>query len=154
MQRRNFLLAIGLAGLATSNQASATDPLSTDALKSSVLGAGSNALMGSLTSKLGVTQSQAEGGVGSILKLAQEKLVKGDFDKIAAAIPGSQKYLDTAKSLGAYSGAIGNLAGLNSSLAKLGIPPETAAKFLPLVTDFVGKVGGEKVGALLKSALV
>jgi hypothetical protein len=110
--------------------------------------------MGMLTSQLGVSSNQAEGGIGSMLKLAQEKLSAGDFDQVAAVIPGAQKYLDKAKSLGAYSGAIGNLAGLNGALGKLGIPPETAAKFVPMVTDFVGKAGGGKVGALLKSALV
>jgi hypothetical protein len=151
MQRRNFLMALGVAAVAT--RASAGDPLSTDALKSSVLGAGSNSLTSLLGSKLGVTQNQAEGGVGSILKLAQEKLAKGDFDKVASAVPGAQKYLDKAKSLGAYSGKVGNVAGLNSALGKLGIPPETAAKFVPTVTDYIGKVGGSKVGALLKSAI-
>ncbi len=152
MQRRNFLLALGLTTVAT--HVSAADPLSTDALKSSVLGAGSSSLMSMLTGQLGVTQNQAEGGVGSMLKLAQEKLTKGDFDKVAGAIPGAQKYLDKAKSLGAVTGSVGNLAGLNSALGKLGIPPETAAKFVPTVTDYVGKIGGKKVGALLKSALV
>lgn len=152
MQRRNFLFSIGVATLATSVGFPA-DPLSTDALKSGVLSSGSNPLMSLLTSKLGITQNQAEGGVGSMLKLAQEKLVKGDFDKVAAAIPGAQKYLDKAKSLGAYKGSIGNLAGLNGALAKLGIPPETSAKLVPMVTDYVGKIGGGKVGALLKSAL-
>jgi hypothetical protein len=48
-----------------------------------------NPLMSKLTSSLGVTQDQAEGGVGSILTLAQEKLAKGDFDKVAALIPGA-----------------------------------------------------------------
>jgi len=152
MQRRNFLLALGITGLATA--ASAGDPLNTDALKSSVMGAGSNSLTSLLTSKLGITQNQAEGGVGSILKLAQEKLAKGDFDKVASSIPGAQKYLDKAKSLGAFSGSVGNLAGLNGALGKLGIPPETAQKLVPYVTNYVGKIGGSKVGALLKSALV
>ena len=155
MQRRNFLLALGLASLPATLPVRAADPLNTDALKSSVLGASSsNPLLGMLTSKLGVSSNQAEGGVGSMLKLAQEKLSAGDFDQVAAVIPGAQKYLDKARSLGAYSGAVGNLAGLNGALGKLGLPPETAAKFVPMVTDYVGKVGGSKVGALLKSALV
>jgi len=155
MQRRNFLLALGLASLPAALPVHAADPLNTDALKSSVLGASSsNPLLGMLTSKLGVTADQAEGGVGSMLKLAQEKLAAGDFDKVAAVVPGAQKYLDKAKSLGAYSGAVGNLAGLNGALGKLGIPPETASKFVPMVTDYVGKAGGSKAGALLKSALM
>jgi hypothetical protein len=109
--------------------------------------------MGMLTSTLGVTPQQAEGGVGSILKLANEKLVKGDFDQIAALIPGASKYMDTAKKLGAYAGTIGDLAGLTSSLGKLGISPQTAAQFIPAVTDFVGKAGGSDLGAKLAGVL-
>lgn len=132
MRRRHFLLVSGLAVLTTTQTAIAADPLNTDALKSSLTGAGASSMMGMLTSTLGVTQNQAEGGVGSMLKLAQEKLSKGDFDKVAGAIPGATKYLDKAKSLGAFTGSIGNAAGLNAAL---------------------GKLGGSKVGALLKSAL-
>jgi len=110
-------------------------------------------IVSSLTKSLGVTENQAAGGVGSVLTLAQEKLVAGDFDKVAAVIPGSQKYLDMAKSLGAVTGPVGNAAGLNSALGKLGISPSTASKFVPAVTDFVGKAGGADVGKLLGSAL-
>jgi uncharacterized protein YceK len=114
---------------------------------------GGDALVSTLTSTLGVTEKQAQGGVGSILTLAQEKLAAGDFDKIAAVIPGSQKYLDMAKSLGAVTGQVGNLAGLNSALGRLGITPDQAAKFVPAVTDFVGKAGGPEVGKLLSGVL-
>jgi hypothetical protein len=106
-----------------------------------------------LTGTLGLTQNQAEGGVGSILKLAQEKLVRGDYDQIAALIPGASKYLDKAKKLGAYTTQIGSLAGLSSAFGKLGIPPETAAKFTPAVTDFVSKAGGKELGTKLASVL-
>jgi hypothetical protein len=153
MQRRNFLISLGMASAAVPLCAIAADPLNTDALKSSVMGATSGSLTSLLKGTLGVTQNQAEGGVGSILKLAQEKLVKGDFDQVAALIPGASKYMDTAKKLGAYAGQIGNLAGLNNSLGKLGIPPQTAAKFVPAVTDFVGKAGGSGLGAKLAAAL-
>ncbi len=114
---------------------------------------GSDAIIPTLTSMLGVTEEQAQGGVGSILTLAQEKLAAGDFDKIAAVIPESQKYLDMAKDLGAVTGPVGNLAGLNGALGKLGITPDKAARFVPAVTDFVGKAGGPEVGKLLSGAL-
>lgn len=152
MQRRKLLLAFLLV-LPFAGAAAAGDPLNTDALMSTAKSAASGSLTGLLTKQLGVTQNQAEGGVGSMLKLAQEKLSAGDFDMVAQAVPGAQKYLDKAKSLGAYTGAVNNAAGLNDALTKLGIPPETSAKFMPLVTNYVSKVGGPKVGALLKSAL-
>jgi len=113
----------------------------------------SDPIVGALKSTLGVTDNQAEGGLGSILTLAQEKLAKGDFDKIAQVVPGSQKYLDAAKKLGAVTGPLTNSAGLNSALSRLGIAPETVAKFTPTVLDAVGKVGGDSVRNLLASAL-
>ena len=152
MSCRKLLLALALA-LPPVTPASAADPLNTDALMSSAKSAASGSLTGLLSKNLGVSQNQAEGGVGSMLKLAQEKLSAGDFDMVAKAVPGAQKYLDKAKSLGAYTGAVKNTAGLNGALSKLGIPPETAARFVPAVTNYVGKIGGSKVGALLKSAL-
>lgn len=102
---------------------------------------------------LGVTKDQAEGSIGAVLALAQEKLVKGDFDKIAAVIPGASQYLDKAKSLGAVTGALGNTQGLANAFRKLGISPATAQRILPAVTDFVSKAGGDSVGNLLKGAL-
>jgi hypothetical protein len=152
MPRQLFAFALILPLL--SGGSFAADPVTTESLMSSVKSAGSSQLTGLLTKQLGVTQNQAEGGVGSMLKLAQEKLSAGDFDMVAKAVPGAQKYLDKAKSLGAYTGALNNMDGLNGALSKLGIPPETAAKFVPAVTHFVGKAGGSKVGNLLKSAMI
>jgi hypothetical protein len=106
-----------------------------------------------LGTTLGLSKDQMQGGVGSVLKLAQEKLQKGDFDKVAAAIPGASKYLDKAKSLGAFTGNLNNLAGLNGALGKLGIGPDMASKFLSQLPDVVSKTGGEDVGKLLSGVL-
>ena len=143
MARRALL--IGLFLLYAGNAAAQSLPSSLQSL--------SNPLMGTLTKTLGVSQDQAEGGVGSILTLAQEKLAKGDFDKIAALIPGASGYLQKAKSLGAVAGPLLNGAGLNGALGKLGIDAATAAKFVPTVTKFVSKAGGSKLGGLLTNAL-
>jgi hypothetical protein len=109
--------------------------------------------MSLLRRSLGMSADQMEGGLGSILALAQEKLVRGDFDKIAAAIPGASGYLDKAKKLGAVTGPLKDLSGLNSALGRLGIDKDTAAKFLPAVTEVVGKLGGADVGKLLGGVL-
>lgn len=115
----------------------------------SLAGGGTDALMGVLTSQLGVTDKQAGGGVGSMLTLAQEKLAKGDFDQVASLVPGASKYMDMAKSLGAVTGPLSNLAGLNGALGKLGMNPQTVSKFVPTVTDYLGKAGGSNVSSLL-----
>jgi uncharacterized protein VcgC/VcgE DUF2780 len=106
-----------------------------------------------LGKSLGMSKDQVKGGLGSVLTLAQEKLAKGDFDKLAGVIPGASKYLDQAKKLGAVTGPLNNLAGLTGALGKLGIDQQTVSKFLPAVTDLVSKVGGPEIGNLLKGVL-
>jgi uncharacterized protein VcgC/VcgE DUF2780 len=146
MERRTLLIGLSLLPLLVAGNAAAqTLPSSLKSLASP--------LMSTLTGSLGVTQDQAEGGVGSILTLAKEKLAKGDFDKVAALIPGASGYLEKAKSLGAVAGPLLNGAGLNGALGKLGIDAATAAKFIPTVTKFVSKAGGSKLGGLLAAAL-
>jgi hypothetical protein len=140
MQRRNLITA-GLAlialvaGVQPSTSRAAIDPFE----------------MAGKT--LGLSKDQLQGGLGSVLKLAQEKLQKGDFDKVAGAIPGASGYLDKAKSLGAVSGPLKDLGGLNAALGKLGISPDTASKFLSELPGLVSKMGGEDVGKLLGSVL-
>jgi hypothetical protein len=119
----------------------------------SIAGALKDPLTSMLMSKLGVTENQAKGGIGSYLTLAKEKLAKGDFDKLTSLVPGATKYMDSAKQLGAVAGPLGNLAGLNGALGKLGMKPETVAAFTPTVTDYIGKVGGSSVSSMLSGIL-
>ena len=102
---------------------------------------------------LGLSKDQLQGGLGSVLKLAQEKLQKGDFDKLAGAIPGASGYMDKAKSLGAVKGPLKDVGGLNAALGKLGISQGTASKFLSELPGLVSKTGGEDAGKLLSSVL-
>jgi hypothetical protein len=110
-------------------------------------------LLSLLKSQLGVTEDQAKGGVGSYLLLAQEKLAKGDFDKVAALVPGASKYMDSAKKLGAVAGPLKNAAGLNGALTKLGMKSETVSKFAPTVTSYLGTAGGSSVKSMLAGVL-
>ncbi|MGE0115774.1 MAG: DUF2780 domain-containing protein [Steroidobacteraceae bacterium] len=110
-------------------------------------------LMGMLTSQLGVTDNQAKGGVGSLLTLAREKLPAADFQKVANVVPGASKYMELARTLGAVAGPLKNIAGLNGALGKLGMSTDTIAKFVPAVTDFMGKAGGSTVTNLLSAVL-
>ncbi|HEX4987033.1 MAG TPA: DUF2780 domain-containing protein [Burkholderiales bacterium] len=112
----------------------------------------SSALTGLLTQQLGVTETQATGGVGSILKLAQEKLSAGDFDQVAKAVPGADKYLAQARQL-LGGGNVGDKAGLQSAFSKLGMGSDMVSKFSPIVTQFVGQSGGSQAGSLLAGVL-
>ena len=109
-------------------------------------------LTGLLTKQLGVSESQATGGVGSMLQLAQEKLSAGEFDSITKVIPSSQKYLDAAKKL-LGGGKVGDASGLQSAFSKLGMSPDMVNKFKPIVTNYVGELGGPQAKSLLEGAL-
>ena len=119
----------------------------------SVMGvASSTGLTSTLVNRLGVTEAQAAGGVGSILAFAQQRLAAGDFDLIAKAIPGSEKYLGMAKQL--LGGAsISDKAGLQSAFTKLGMTPDMVGKFAPIVTDYVAKAGSDQASKLLAGLL-
>jgi hypothetical protein len=143
MKRRAVLLCLGALPL------SAFAQMDLGSLTSAVR----NPLMGMLTSQLGVSESQATGGIGSYLTLAKEKLSKGNFDKISSLVPGASNYIEQARSLGAVTGPLKNLAGLNGALGKLGISSETASQFVPMITDYLGKAGGSSVQSMLGAML-
>ena len=106
-----------------------------------------------LQNELDMTEDQAEGSLGSLLSLASENLNSGQFDQLASLIPGANKYLDAAKSLGAVSEPLKSLGDLNNALASLGVSPEMIQQFIPMISDYVGKIGGADAAALLQQAL-
>ena len=113
-------------------------------------GGGVTSLLGS---SLGLTGDQASGAVGSVLSLAQEKLPASDYTQVANAVPGAAGYVQKAKDLGAVTGPIGDVNGLNAAYAKLGISPEVASQVTPLISNYIGKAAGPTVGGLLSSVL-
>jgi Protein of unknown function VcgC/VcgE (DUF2780) len=153
MNRLLLLVFLTLPPLATVQ----TSDLLEDAQTSDVVKRGteamSDSLPGLLQNQLGIDKDQAEGGLGSLLSLAGENLGAADFDKLKGLVPGASGYIDKAKSLGAITGPLKNLDGLNAALAKLGISPDVAAKFVPTVTNYLGKLGGEDAAKLLQKAL-
>jgi hypothetical protein len=88
-----------------------------------------------------------------MLTLAKEKLSGMDFNALTKLIPGTDTYMKAAKDLGAVTGPVGDKAGLTSSFSKLGLGPDMVGKFTGVLSDFVGKAGGEPAKNLLAAAL-
>ena len=110
-------------------------------------------LTGLLTNQLGVTSNQATGGVGSILSLAKERLSAVDFSTLRQLIPGADTYMKTAKDLGAVTGPVGDRAGLTSAFSRLGMGADMVPKFTQIISDFVGKAGGQPASDLVRQAV-
>jgi hypothetical protein len=110
---------------------------------------GMNALTSLLSQQLGVTTNQATGGTGSILTLAKEKLPSTDFSSLSNMIPGADSFMKSAKDLGAVTGPIKDKSGLEAAFSRLGMGSEMVPKFSQVMSDFVGKAGGEPAKNLL-----
>lgn len=130
--------------------------------------AGDLGLVDLLSSQLGVTKDQAQGGAGSIFQLAKQNLSGEDFSNVAKAVPGINQMLDAAPKMEESSGTLGSvssimgdksntlggMAGLTNSFKKLGLSPDMVQQFTPIILDYVKDKGGEHVMSLLKSALL
>lgn len=95
-------------------------------------------LTADLAKNLGVTETQATGGVGAMLQQATEKLSAADFDTVRKSVPGIDQYLQASQqSLGGAK--LSDIGGLQGAFKKLGLKPEMVAQFKPYVLDYVGK---------------
>ena len=112
----------------------------------------STSLTKSLASGLGISEAQASAGVGTVLTYAQGKLSSTDFSALSKSVPAADSYMKAASDrLGAVK--MTDVSSLNSSLGKLGMNSDQISKFVPAVSEYVGKVGGDSAKNLLASAL-
>ena len=130
--------------------------------------AGDMGLVDLLSSQLGVSKNQAEGGAGSIFQLVKQNLSVEDFSSIAKAVPGIDQMIGAAPKIeenssalggissmmGKTSNKLGGMAGLTSSFEKLGLSGDMVNKFTPIILDYVKNKGGEYTMNLLKGALL
>ena len=123
-------------------------------------------LIDGLMKDLGISAAQAEGGAAVLLKAAKDKLGAAEFDSQLGGVPGLHDLLKKAPAsggsgglgglLGGLAGAIGGNAALISSVisgfGKLGLKPEDAKKFVPVILGFLrSKVGPDVVSNLEKT---
>ncbi|MCL1090617.1 DUF2780 domain-containing protein [Shewanella profunda] len=126
----------------------------------------SNELVGNVMSQLGLNQTQAEGGLGSLLGLAQSSLGSNDYSQLAASIPNADSLLAAAPKLNANSGVSGLLSkagDLGSSLQggamvldafeKLGISQELAIPMINIAKSYLETNGTEGTSDLLMKGL-
>jgi len=105
----------------------------------------SSELVGQLTKGLSITRTQARGGAGTLFALAKSRLSAEEFSKVSAAVPGMNGLLKAAPALGEHSelsslesslpGGMGRMAEAAEAFHKLGLSPEMAGKFLPVMTS-------------------
>lgn len=124
-------------------------------------------LLNLLTQHLEISEEQAKGGAGILLKMAQESLGAEKFSQISRGVPGLDQLIASAPQTGGLGGMLGgissalggkvgqfsHLADLAGGFQKLGLNQELIGKFLPIILSFVQDKGGETVKNLLENAL-
>jgi hypothetical protein len=123
----------------------------------------SSELIGQLTKELPITRTQARGGAGTLFSLAKTRLSADEFSKVSAAVPGMSGLLKAAPALDQHSefsslesslpGGMGRMAEVAGAFHKLGLSPEMATKFVPVMSKFVESKGGLSTASLLEKAL-
>jgi hypothetical protein len=130
--------------------------------QSSAVKSASSELVGQLSKGLSITRPQARGGSGALFALAKSRMSEEEFGKVAAAVPGMSGLLKAApvvpehSELSSLEGSLGNMgrmAEVAEAFHKLGLSPEMAAKFLPVMSRFVESKGGMSTASLLEKAL-
>ena len=101
-----------------------------------------------LTSQLGVNSQQAQGGVGALLKAAQEQVTPATFGEIGKLLPQASEWMKAVPSGGGglggmlggmLGGNLGTLAKVASQFSALGIDSNKLAPFAKLALDFLQK---------------
>jgi hypothetical protein len=131
--------------------------------QSSAVASSSSTLIKQLTKGLSITPTQAKGGAGTLFSLAKSRLSADEFSKISSAVPGMSGLLKAAPAVsqnsefsgveGMLPGNMGRMAEAAEAFHKLGLSPEMATKFVPIMSKFVQTKGGSSTAALLEKAL-
>lgn len=113
----------------------------------------SNPLVTSLMGSVGLNATQAIGGAGALLTLAQNTLPSSDWSAISSAISGTDALVKSAASLGGITGKPSSLADLSPAFTKMGLSTDQVTKLVPAMTDYVGKATSAATAAALAGVL-
>jgi len=120
-----------------------------------------------LTNQLGISEEQAQGGSGLLLKMAKEKLGAEEFSQVASAVPGVEDLISSVpedkgvlgalggltSSLGGSAGKLGGLTSLAGGFKNLNLDSDMVGKFIPVVMSFAQSKGGDTVKNILEKIL-
>lgn len=120
-----------------------------------------------VTSQLGVSESQAQGGLGTLMSLAKTSLAGADFDKLKGYIPEMDTLLKAAPALsenaeglsslmgnaGKYANVLQGATAAYSQFESLGISPDQIPKYVDVTNEFLNSKGGQDASDLFKEGV-
>lgn len=145
-------------------------PAATEAQTNTTSSFGVEQLVGVLSAQLGVSETQAEGGLASILEYVKGNLSQDKFSQLADSLPGVKDILSSAPEVTAESGDGSSMSALLNKAAEysdslksvnqlkqqfdaLGLDPEMISKYVTQINDYLDSEEGKQAKQLLKSGL-
>ena len=90
-----------------------------------------------LTSQLDVSPTQAAGGAGALLSLAQSQLSSSDSSELASLIPGMSSLTGSS----GIASMISNMDSVNTAFESLGLDPSLVSQFAPVIIEYLTSSG-------------
>jgi hypothetical protein len=99
-----------------------------------------SALLTQIISQLPVSDTQAAGGVGSLLALAQNQLSDANSSELETLLPGLNQLTSLSESSSAIA-KIADMEAVNNVFNKLGLDSSMVSQFAPLVLQYLTSQG-------------
>ncbi len=99
-----------------------------------------SALLTQITSQLPVSDTQAAGGIGSLLALAQNQLSDANSSELETLLPGLNQFTSLSESSSAIA-KITDMEAVNNAFNKLGLDSSMVSQFAPLVLQYLTSQG-------------
>ena len=138
--------------------------VATSALKS---GAMTSNLTNMIASQLGVTETQAKGGLGSLFGLAKSSLGSQEFSQLSSVIPDMDTLLSAAPAIseeaagltslmgnaGKYGKALQDATQAYSQFKELGVGVDQIPQYIAVTNEYLESQGNDDAMALLQKGL-
>ncbi len=127
-----------------------------------------NELINLIVKNLSVTQPQAEGGTGAILKATKKEAQPEEFKEVESTIPEADVLMQKApepepqkhSAMGTLSSLtrkaspkVGSAVDLANSFNKLGLGKEMIGKFGKVITDYCKQKGSSAASSVISRAI-
>ena len=127
----------------------------------------SSGLSSAIASALGVSSSQADGGLGSLFSLAKSTLGNEQFATLASAVPGMDTLLKAAPALEGSGSSLSSLAGglgdygeavkgasqVYSQFQALGLDATAVPQYIEITNSYLQSTGGKKAAELFSQGV-
>jgi len=128
------------------------------------------AMIPMLTDSLGVTEQQAQGGLGSLFSFAKGNLSQGQFGELATALPGVDQLLGAVPAVSEATQSNEGLSGLLNTAAQysdslkginqvsqqfqaLGLDPQMIMQYMQVAQQYLNTPQGQQAKQLLMDGL-